>query len=92
MSIVGQCNGCKNALENCICKSDAKCVKFTPEQVYKELPEDFTRTDIERHIPPVAVVKKQPTLFDLIADISDLVETTPNDVELGAAVRKLFSQ
>ncbi len=81
MSLGNQCQKCNKLLWGCTCKSNAKCIKFTPEQVYKELPEDFTRTDIER----------QPTVLDIIADVADLVETIPNDAELGAAVRKLFS-
>lgn len=57
---------------------------MTPsDKIYKNLKDDFSRTDIER---------QSPTVLDLIADITTLVETTPNDIELGAAVRKLFIQ
>ena len=90
MSVTNQCQKCNKLLWDCKCKSDSKCVQISTEQYYKDLSEDFTRTDIDRHIP-IALPPKQPTILELIADIADLVERTPNDSELGAKVRKLFT-
>lgn len=84
MSLGNQCQKCNKLLWDCNCR------KNKTEEVYKNLHDDFSRTDIERHSTPEP--KKQFTVFDLIASVSDLVETIPNDIELGAAVRKLFAQ
>lgn len=117
MLVTNQCKKCNKFFSDCKCFNKI-------DQLYKDLEQDFTRTDIDR-MPFIETcprcrntisycrcrpnmkwltelqkeneqkkeaIKKYPTVLDIIADIADLVETTPNDVELGAAVRKLFEQ
>lgn len=78
MSALNKCNRCFNLIEACTCRP--------AQEWFDQLTGELKRTIVHQK-----EIEKQPTVLDLIADIATLVETTPNDMELGAAVRKLFT-